>query len=114
VSAWSRWLSSIRESFEIPSWAPVAAGVCVLVVAIVGLWDSSPQVPSAVEQPAMAEAIEEPEAVIPGKTINLAWVSGVDVKRGFVIIDQLQDDPTQPVIVWHIDDEADQRKEADG
>lgn len=42
---------------------------------------------------------------VPDETNNRAWVSSVEYTRGTVIIDQVSDDPSEPTIVWHYDDE---------
>ena len=37
---------------------------------------------------------------------HLAFVSGVEYESGTVFVDQDMDDPTQPLIVWHIENEG--------
>ena len=39
---------------------------------------------------------------------HLAFVSGLEYESGAVFIDQDMDDPTQPLIVWHIENEGDE------
>ena len=37
---------------------------------------------------------------------HLAYVSGVEYESGTVILDQDPEDPSQPLIVWHIEGEG--------
>ena len=39
---------------------------------------------------------------------HLAFVSGLEYESGAVFVDQDMDDPTQPLIVWHIENEGDE------
>jgi hypothetical protein len=39
---------------------------------------------------------------------HLAFVSGLEYESGTVFVDQDMDDPTQPLIVWHIENEGDE------
>ena len=49
--------------------------------------------------------LQEAELTGEGQS-HLAFVSGVEYDSGTVFVDQDMDDPTQPLIVWHIENEG--------
>lgn len=74
--------------------APVERGGAEISAASPG---KAPVGPVEPVEPVEIGAADEPN--------NRAWVSAVEYTKGTVIIDQIPDDPTEPTIVWHYDDE---------
>lgn len=92
--------------------AAFAAAVVVAVAVALLLPDGSKDKAAGERGPAEISAAspaksgrpQEPVGVAGGGD-NRAWISAVEYTRGTVIIDQIQDDPSEPTIVWHYDDE---------
>jgi hypothetical protein len=93
-------MASISDLFSVQPWVPAAAGALVLAVAAYAVFAPGPTPGRGPAEPGNSVAAAGSEGS------NLAWVSSVEVDSGYVFIDQDPDDPTQPLIVWHIDEPA--------
>ena len=116
---WKRFIEGVRRLFAEQPFLPMglaAAAALVLAVLLLGRpgTDVEP-VGGGVAQGEGGSKGAELSAVDPGakKSVapvepenNLAWVSSVEYTHGTVIIEQNQDDPAEPTIVWHYDEDA--------
>lgn len=102
------FLESIASLFRSQPWVP--AGAVALFAAVAYFGAAGPAVnPDGAAQVATvnqnAEDAESVAAAVAKSENHLAYVSGVEYESGMVILDQDLEDPTKPLIVWHIDDE---------
>lgn len=112
---WTRLAAAWDNVFGAQPLLPAAFAAALVVAVAIALLlpdGSKDVVPSRGGEPASISAADPGKAGAPAVPIagsveenNRAWISSVQYTQGTVIIDQVSDDPTEPTIVWHYEDE---------
>ena len=105
------WMERLQSFFTIPQLGYVGA---MALIGVVGLWVMDGVPGEGAKGPDMGAPVvasgESQDSANQGSKgsldgSNLAFVSGLEYESGTVFVDQDPEDPTAPLIVWHIEDD---------